>query len=82
MAKLHEPLLVGFSWRDFFRACWLILGTQRWKFLRYQVVLAVILFYEIVPMLVIGTVVDFFTSYKPGESLTFFYVIATGLVVN
>ena len=52
----------------------------------YTVILILVLFFELVPTLVIGKIVDFFTTYTEGDSLNVFYsyvfflTIAWGIV--
>ncbi|MBI4599290.1 ABC transporter ATP-binding protein [Candidatus Uhrbacteria bacterium] len=70
---------IQFSWRDLIRAYWFLLGDQRWKFLGCEAVLVIVLLYEIVPPLIIGMIVDFFTTYHEGGSLSFFYISTIGL---
>lgn len=70
---------IQFSWRDLIRAYWFLLGDQRWKFLWCESILFVVLLYEIVPPLIIGMIVDFFTTYHEGDSLSFFYISTVGL---
>ncbi len=70
---------IQFSWRDLIRAYWFLLGDLRWKFLGCEAVLAIVLLYEIVPPLIIGMIVDFFTTYHDGDSLSFFYISTIGL---
>lgn len=62
-----------FSWVDLVRAYWYLLGEKRWKYFGLHVGIAIILFYDIVPPLIVGLMVDFFTKYKIGDSTTLFY---------
>lgn len=68
-----EPHLSTFRWKDLFRAYWFLLDAMRWKWLWLMAVLFVITFYALVPPFILGGIVDFFTSYRVGDSLQRFY---------
>lgn len=59
------------------RAVFFLLEDQKKKYIFSSVALILILFYDLVPAFVVGRIVDFFTVYKPGNSLTplYFYAI-------
>lgn len=73
---------IPFSWRDLIRAYWFLLGEQRWKYLGYETILCIALLYQIVPPLIVGMIVDFFTTYQDGEPLAFFYISTIGLGIS
>ncbi|MBI4599516.1 ABC transporter ATP-binding protein [Candidatus Uhrbacteria bacterium] len=73
---------ISFSWVDLARAYWQLLGERRWKYLFLQTCLTAILFYQVVPPLVVGLMVDFFSTYHVGDSLTLFYVYTVGLGIS
>lgn len=63
-----------FKWRDMGKAVLYLLKDQRNKYLLYSGILFLVLFYDLVPTLIIAKIVDFFTKYKSGDSLNLFYV--------
>lgn len=73
---------IPFSWADLARAYWYLLGERRWKYLGLLVLLFIILFYQVVPPLIVGLIVDFFSTYKAGEDLTLFIGYTVGLGVS
>ena len=69
----------GLSWGDLFKAYWFLLDNFKWKWLFLTVFLFAIHFYVLVPPLIIGKIVDFFTQYHTGDSLNNFYIY-TGIL--
>lgn len=65
-----------FSWIDLFRAFRYLIGDRWNKNLAYLIPLFVVSFYTVIPPLVIGKIVDFFSSYKVGNSHSPFYFYA------
>src|SRR3989344_5220754 len=63
----------NFSWLDVPKAVWYFLAEDRKKFLVAFFVLTTIFLYELVPAYIVGKLVDFFTNYQVGGSLTTFY---------
>ena len=63
------------SWRDFMKAFWhlLALGGVRGKYVLAIILLFLILLYAVVPPLILGAVINFFTGYQSGDSLIRFY---------
>ena len=49
------------------------MGQKKNKYLFYTAVLILVNFYDLVPVFVVGKIVDFFTNYHPGDSLATFY---------
>lgn len=74
MIKNYDPKL-KFSWLDFIRSVWMFFGKHRLKFTILFSLLVLINFYELVPPMLIGKVVDFFTTYQNGQELTPFYTV-------
>lgn len=70
----------SFSWKDYFKALLYLLDDQKIKYIFYSVVLTLVLFYTVIPPLILGKIVDFFTKYKAGDSLTTFYGLIGFLV--
>ncbi len=70
---VEDELTKDFTWSDFIRAVWFFLEKERGKFLFWTITLFLIYFYELVPSYIVGRMVDFFTVYKPGQPLDFFY---------
>lgn len=71
-----------FSWLDVPRAIWHFLDADRKRWATLNIVLLLVLFYEIIPPLVLGRIVDFFTTHHRGESLVPFYSLAIFLGVS
>lgn len=69
------------SWLDVVRAIWHFLGKNKSKFVFFNITLFIVLFYDLVPAYVVGRVVDFFSHYAPGASLTIFYFYVVFLAV-
>ncbi len=67
------------SWGDLFRAYWYLLGNLKWKWLLLTLFLFAIHFYVLVPPLIIGKIVDFFTIYNSSNALWNFYIY-TGIL--
>jgi len=74
MIKNYDPKL-KFSWVDFIRSVWMFFGKHRLKLTILFSSLLLINFYELIPPMLIGKVVDFFTSYQKGQDLNPFYTI-------
>lgn len=76
----------NFSWKDMFRGLWYLLGDQKKKYLILSIIVFLVQFYELIPPYIVGKIVDFFSTYKPGQSLREFYQyvgflgIVTGLI--
>lgn len=81
MPKQIQTDISHLGWRDFASAVWRFLGKQRRKFLVWNTTLILVNFYQLLPPLVLGAVIDFFTQYKPGQSLERFYQYVVGLTV-
>ncbi len=84
--KFHEKvenINPAFRWRDVPRALWYFLQEDRLKFSVSFFILFLIFFYELLPAMVAGKIVDFFTNYHAGDSLKTFYgyVIFLGVTI-
>ncbi|MEK7588564.1 MAG: ABC transporter ATP-binding protein [Patescibacteria group bacterium] len=62
------------SWSDVPKAVWYFLDKDKGRFLFAFIILLIIFFYDLIPIYVVGKIVDFFTSYEQGESLRSFYL--------
>lgn len=71
MTKDLDPL--SFTWREMLRSLWYLLDDQRGKYLFLSVIVFAVQFYELVPVVIVGKIVDFFTHYQVGDSLLIFY---------
>ena len=67
------------SWLGVIRAIWHFLGKNKKKYVFFNSLLFLILFYELLPPYIVGKVVDFFSHYKTGDSLSLFYFYAAFL---
>ena len=63
----------NFSWLEVPKAIWYFLEEDKKKFAFYLSTLLIAFFYDLVPVFIVGKMVDFFTGYEPGQSLYFFY---------
>ena len=74
--KINEPNIKGFSWIDFSKAIWYLMGEKRNRYAFLNFIVLIILFYSIIPPLILGKIVDFFTTYKLGQRVEYFYYLA------
>ena len=72
----------NFSWWDVVKSVWYFLEEDKKRIVPFSVTLTFVLFYSLVPALVVGKIVDFFTEYSPGESLKLFYIYTIFLGVS
>ncbi len=63
-----------FRWRDIPGTVWRFLDSDKRGFVIFNLVLFAVYFYELVPAYLVGKIVDFFTNYKFGSSLSPFYL--------
>ncbi|MDP9249313.1 MAG: ABC transporter ATP-binding protein/permease [bacterium] len=63
----------NFSWLDVPKSVWYFLEEDKKKFAFYLTALLVAFFYDLVPVYIVGKMVDFFTTYQTGQSLYPFY---------
>lgn len=72
-----------FSWLELIKSVWFLwdLGKARKKYLLLFILLFFILLYSIVPALIVGKIVSFFTNYQKGNSLMplYFYSALLGV---
>ncbi len=68
-----ETKTKNFSWLDTIKAFWYFLDKDKPKFIFAFFILLVIFFYDFIPVFVLGKILDFFNSYKDGQSLSIFY---------
>ncbi len=80
--KFFHTDVVAFSWTDLCKAYWSLLGHLKWKWLTLMLFLFGINFYVLVPPFILGKIVDFFTSFHPGDSLQVFYLFTGGLGIS
>ena len=69
----QESKTKNFSWIDVPKSIWYFIEKDRKKFVFSFSVLVLGFLYELVPVFVVGKIVDFFTVYKTGQSLSLFY---------
>ncbi len=70
------------SWRDVFKAAWYFLAGDRKKFILLISFLSIVYFYYLIPPYILGQSVDFFTHYRPGDDLQYFYNLCLFLAVS
>ena len=73
--KIKSPLPTpdNFSWWDAAKSVWYFLEKDKVKFSFYLVVLLVAYFCDLVPSYIMGKIIDFFSIYHKGQSLSLFY---------
>lgn len=77
-SKTHIPSdAPSITWRKLFQAYWFLLGEKRWTYIGLEFALLAILFYVTIPYFIVGKIVDFFSAYVAGQSLTPFYIYST-----
>ena len=71
----------NFSWLDVPKAIWYFIAEDKKKFLISFFILIFGFLYELVPVFIVGKIVDFFSHYQPGQSLRtfYFYVLFIGI---
>lgn len=62
-----------FKWLDVPRSIWYFLDEDKKKWVFFNLILFLIFFYNLIPPLIVGEIVDFFTEYESGQSLRTFY---------
>jgi len=69
------------SWLDIPKSIWYFLEKDKKKSLFYFIVIVIAFFYDLVPAYIVGKMVDFFTGYTQGQSLSifYFYVVFVGV---
>ena len=72
----------GIHWTEVPKFIWYFLDEDKTKFLISFLILFVIFFYELVPVYIVGKIVDFFTKYTAGQSLITFYVYLIIIAVS
>jgi ABC-type multidrug transport system fused ATPase/permease subunit len=73
MKSDSKETIPKFSWWNLAQAFYYLLDDKRSKYFIQTLVLIAALFYDLLPVLIVGWVVDFFTHYTPGDSLSTFY---------
>lgn len=66
---------IQFSWLDLTKSIVFLLGKNKKRYLFWVGVLLILFFYGTIPPILLGKIVDFFTSYKSGDSLNVFYIL-------
>lgn len=72
----------NFTWLDVFRSIWHFLGDDKLKYIFSNIVLFIVSFYELVPILIVGKIIDFFAAYHQGNPLKLFYFYCIFLGVS
>lgn len=67
------PAPANFSWLDVPKSIWYFLEEDRRKFTFSSLFLLVVFFYDLVPVYIVGKIIDFFSTYTKGQSLSTFY---------
>lgn len=69
-------------WKDLPKSIWYFLETDKSKFLFAFFILLAIFFYDLIPVYIVGKIVDFFTNYTPGQSLGMFYFYTAFIAIT
>ncbi len=70
-----------FRWRDVPRAIWYFLEQDRGRFVIASIILFLNYFFDLLPAIFAGKIVDFFTKYHTEDSLMPFYILVALLGV-
>jgi ABC-type multidrug transport system fused ATPase/permease subunit len=82
MSRLETNDVPEFGWLDMLKAFSYLLGKRKAKYLFFLSIVLISYFYApVIAVYVIGKIVDFFSKYKPGDSLYLFYAYAIFLGV-
>lgn len=79
---MDNQVIKKFGWLDIPKSIWHFLDKDKPKWTFLNVLLFVILFYDLVPAFVVGKIIDFFTKYQAGDSLRTFYIYVIFLGVT
>lgn len=72
----------GIKWREIPKSIWYFLEEDKVKFIFSFFVLLVIFFYDLVPVFIVGKIVDFFTKYEIGQPLNKFYFYVAFIAIT
>jgi ABC-type multidrug transport system fused ATPase/permease subunit len=84
MPAVEQPEGKKFRFKDLPRALWYFLSKERWKYLVFLFVLLCVMFYTMVPPLLIGTIANYLFDFlkagaAPAKDFTFLFVLVGGL---
>jgi len=82
LGRVPQPEDKEFGWIKMLKSIFFLLEEKKNKYILWSIILIVALFYDLFPVLIVGKVVDFFTSYRPGDALTPFYLYVLFLSVS
>jgi ABC-type multidrug transport system fused ATPase/permease subunit len=72
----------NFSYLDIARGALYLLNRHKIKAIFWTLTMFLIRFYQLIPPIIISKIIDFFTTYKPGTSLSPFYTYAAVLGIS
>ena len=64
-----------FSWFDLAKSVVFLLDKHKKKYFFCISCLLILFFYNLFPPILLGEIVDFFTTFKEGDSLNVFYIL-------
>jgi len=70
------------GWIYLLKCLWILFDEKKYKFLFWEIVLYITNYYVVVPPLILGVIIDFFTHYTPETPLTLFYVYTVILGIS
>ncbi len=73
---------IQFSWLDLTRSIFFLMDKNKNKYLFFTGILLILFVYQLVPPLILGIIVDFFTVYEKGNSLNTFYYLTAFLGIS
>ena len=68
-----------FGWRDLFKTLWYFLDDKKAKYIFWSLLIALGSSFTIIVPLLVGKIIDFFTTYSPEMSLAPFYIYACSI---
>ena len=68
-----------YVWKQYFSDCWFLLKGKRLRFVIYSLLRSAAQFIYFIITYCFGKIIDFLTTYSPGESLNYFYILV-GLI--
>ncbi len=68
-----------YVWKQYFSDCWFLLKGKRLRFVIYSLLRSAAQFIYFIITYCFGKIIDFLTTYSPGDSLNYFYIFV-GLI--
>ncbi|MDQ3099301.1 MAG: ABC transporter ATP-binding protein/permease [bacterium] len=78
----QQPPEHPLTWTQVFKAAWYFIASERTKYVSLLAFLSLVYFSYLIPPYVLGESIDFFTTYKPGDDLSYFYNLCIFIAVS